>query len=416
MRLVPRLFRRKESPSASVTTSYDLLNLLAAQVWQSAAGIEVTYDEALKCPAVAASAKVLSETVAQLPFNILFVGQDGKKEVVKSNPVHKLLSTGGRPNGWQTSFDFRRWATRRVVLRGNAYALKQRVSGSLDALIPIVRPVTVEQNDLGELIYKVSTKSGQRVIYGQDDIFHLRGESDDSITGIDPIKQNAEAIGLALAQDRFASKMFSNGVRLSGVLEFPSMMSEEAHKRLKESFEQQYGSVENAHRVLILENGAKFNQVSMTLDEAQLLDSRKLQRSIIASLFRVPPHMIGDLDKATFSNIEDMARQFIDYGFAPWIDMWQQSTEQQLLTRSQRVSHIAKLNVNGLLRGNAAQRSAFYNAGITGTWLSPNEVRDKEDMNPREGGDAFINPNINPGKQDEPTQGNPGDGTAEKSV
>ena len=396
MRLVPRLFRRKESPRDSITTSYDLAKLLDQYGRESAAGINVTHDEALKCPAVAVSIKVISESVAQLPFNVFFVSDDGNREVVSSNPAQKLLSVHGRPNSWQTSFEYRRWATRQVALRGNAYSLKQYVGGALDALVPITRPVQIEQNDLGELVYKIARKDGSQVAYGQQDIFHLRGESDDGIVGVDPIRQNAEAIGVALAQDRFAAKMFSNGVKPSGVLEFPQKLDEAAFKRLKESFDAAFGGADNAHKAIILENGAKFNSVSMTLDEAQLLDSRKLQRSIVASLFRVPPHMIGDLEKSTFSNIESLARQFLDYGLMPWLDMWQQAVEQQLLTRSQRVSHIAKFNVNAFLRSDTASRAQFYNAGITGLWLSPNEVRENEDLPPRDGGDEFINPNITP--------------------
>ena len=403
-----RLLRRKEQPKAAIDSSYELLRHIEASIRASAAGITVTHDEALKCPAVAVSVKVISESVAQLPFNIFRVGEDGERKVVASNPVQKLLSVHGRPNSWQSSFEFRRWATRRVALYGNAYALKQSVNGVLTGLIPIARPVAVEQNALGELVYKVTGKHGDRITYSQDSIFHLRGESDDALVGIDPIMQNAEAIGLALAQDRFAGKMFSNGVKLSGVLELPGVMSEVALKNLKESFEQQYGSVENAHRVLVLENGVKFNAVSMTLNDAQLLESRKLQRSIVCALWRVPPHMVGDLEHATFSNIEELNRHLIEHTVMTWLDMWQQNIEQQLLTPGQRVSHIAKFNVNAFLRGNATSRAQFYNAGITGTWMSPNEVREYEDLPPRDGGDQYVNPNITPKPDNGPANDNAG--------
>jgi HK97 family phage portal protein len=395
--------------SRLVSSSYELAKLLDSYIRATAAGIDVTHDEALKCPAVAVSIKVISESVAQLPFNVFFEGPDGSKEVVKSNPAHKLLSTHGKPNNRHTSFEFRRLMTRQVALCGNAYALKQKVGGTLDGLVFIhPRRVTVEESASGELMYKVAAKDGRQLVYGQDDIFHLRGETDDGVTGIDPIQQNAESIALALAQDRFAGKMFSNGVKPSGVIEFPHTFKDEAaYKRLKESFEAAFSGADNAHKAIILENGAKWNSVSMTLEDAQLLDSRKLQRSIVASLFRIPPHMIGDLDKSTFSNIENLARQFVDYALMPWLDMWQQAIEQQLFTRSQQVSHIAKFNVSGLLRGDAKTRSDLYASAIIHQWMSPNEVREKEDMNPREGGDEFINPNITPTQDKAPKDEEP---------
>jgi HK97 family phage portal protein len=207
VKLIPRLFRRKEAPRNDIASSYELLQYLDSYARESAAGIRVNRNEALKCPTVAVSVKVISESVAQLPFNVFRVDKDGGRRVIDSNPAHKLLSQHGRPNSRQSAFEFKRWATREVALCGNAYALKQYVGDSLDALIPITRPVQVEENALGALVYRVARKDGTKAVYGQQDIFHLRGESDDCVTGIDPIKQNAEAIGLALAQDRFAAKM-----------------------------------------------------------------------------------------------------------------------------------------------------------------------------------------------------------------
>lgn len=376
----------------SITTSQELsawINTIAA----TAAGITVTHKEAMKCPAVKISIMVLAESVAQLPFNIIREKEGGQRDTAKNNPVHLLLSTKGKPNGWQSSFDFRRLLTRWVAARGNAYALKQTVGGTLQALAP-VHPdrVRVEQEDDWRLVYLVRSKNGAELRFDQQDIFHLRGHSDDGITGEDPIKENADTIALALAQDRFASRMFSNGVNHSGVLEVPGSMKDDAFKRLKESFTEKYTGVDNSHNFIILENGIKFNKSSMTFEQAQLLDSRKLQRSILASLWRIPPHMIGDLEKATFSNIENLARQFVDYALMPWLDLWQQAIQTQLLTPSQLISHSAKFNVKGLLRGDAKTQADLYSSAYQNAWMSPNEIREKEDMPPREGGDEYAKP------------------------
>lgn len=395
MGFIGRLFQRRETRNA-ITTSLELAQLIEQlHSVSSAAGISVTHEDALRCPAVAVSIKVIAESVAQLPFNVFRRGRDGTYDVADANPVNRLLSTHGSPNPARklTSFEYRRWMTRHVALRGNAYSLIQRVGGEVDRLVPIhPRRVTPEEGPAGELRYTVTRNDGSRITYGQEDIFHLHGESDDGITGIDPIKQNAEAISLALAQDRFAGKMFGNGVKPSVAIEFPNALKEDAYKRLKDSFNEQYAGVENAHKAIILENGAKLNTISMTMEDAQLVESRTLQRSIVCSLWRLPPHVIGDLDKATFSNIENLARQMVDYALMPWLDMWQQAIEQQLMTEKERAKHVAKFNVNGLLRGDAKTRSEFYTSGITNGWLSPNEVREKEDMNPREGGDVYLTP------------------------
>lgn len=378
----------------SLTTSQEL------QAWidiiaRTAAGIHVTHKEAMKCAPVKVCIKVLSESVAQLPFHIIREDTENQREVSKNHPVNKLLARKGKPNGWQSSFQFRRLLTRWVAFYGNGYALKQTVGGRLSALIPLHPDrVKVEQKEDWSLLYRVRNNRGTETLFDQSDIFHLCGDSDDGIVGNDPIKENADTIALALAQERFAAYMFSNGVNHSGTLEVPQRMKEESYKRLKESFEAQYTGTDKAHKVVILEEGAKFNKSSMNFEEAQLLDSRKLQRSIIASLWRIPPHMIGDLENATFSNIENLARQFVDYALMPWIELWEQAIHTQLLFGGVSSDVSPKLNEKGLLRGDAKTRVEFYRGMREIGGLNPNEIREKEDLPPRTdpGGDEYVHP------------------------
>jgi HK97 family phage portal protein len=394
----------------SITTSEDLrawIDIIA----RTAAGIHVTPKEAMKCAPVKVSIKVLSESVAQLPFSIIREQNDGQREVARMHPVHKLLSSRGRPNGWQSSFEFRRLMTRWVAHRGNAFALKQTVGNRVSALIPLhPDKVRVEQGSDWSLIYRVSRKDGSEMLLDQRDVFHLRGDSDDGLIGDDPIKECADTIALALAQERFAAFMFSNGINHSGTLEVPKHLKDESYKRLKESFEEQYSGIDKSHKVIILEEGAKFNKSSMSFEEAQLLDSRKLQRSILASLWRIPPHMIGDLEKATFSNIENLARQFVDYALMPWIDLWQQAIHTQLIIPESGSELSPKFNVNGLLRGDAKTRAEFYRTMREIGGLNPNEIREKEDLPPRtdEGGDQYALP-ANMQVQNNQTSGDEGD-------
>jgi len=253
----------RQASDNRITTSQDLASVLWSAVRQSASGINVTHAEALKCPAVKVSIKIISESVAQLPFGIIRQGSEGKRDVAVNNPVHRLLSTSGKPNGWQSSFEFRRLMTRWVAFRGNAYALKQTVNNTLDALLPLhPARVRAELESDGRIYYYVQQKDGRVLRYEQQDMFHLRGETDDGITGIDPIRENAEAIGLALAQDRFAALLFGNGAKPSGTIEIPGALKEEPYKRLKDSFDAAYTGLENTHKVILLEDGAKFNTIS----------------------------------------------------------------------------------------------------------------------------------------------------------
>lgn len=387
MSIWDKLFGNKRAEQ--IDSSQKLAEYLSFLGRVSAAGIRVNPYNAMRCHAVSSSLKVLTESVAQLPINVFQIDKNGRKPASLS--LQRVIGTHGKPNTWQSSFDLREWATRHVALRGNAYFYKNIVRGELRELLPIHPDrVTVEQKDNFALSYEVSQQDGSKRTYTQKEIFHLRGPGNESFVGDDLVTQHAETIGLCIAQEQFAAYMFSNGVNNKGVLTHPGKLGDEAYKRLKESFNENFAGLENSHKALILEEDMKWVQTNQNLQESQLLDSRKLQRSIIASLWRVPPHMIGALENSTFSNIENLARQFVDYALMPWLTRFEQSMQLQLMSDVERQNHQIKFNANALLRGDAKTRAEFYNKLHTIAALNPNEIRELEDMNPYDGGDEFY--------------------------
>lgn len=343
-------------------------------------GLSITPDMAMRSPTVWTAVRVLGESMAQLPFNL--IREDGGRRVaVEDHPVQRLLGPHGKPNRWQSAAEFREQMVRWCAIRGNAVAIKVTVRGELRELLP-VHPKTVEirQEDDWSVRYRVTTERGQAREFRSDEVFHLRGPGDSGFAGDDVVVRMREAIGLALGQDMFAARMFANGAKLSGVLQTDEKLSDPAYERLKQNFQDLWSGVENAHGTPILEEGLKFEKASQTNEDAQLLDSRKLQRSIVAAILRVPPHMTGDLEKATFSNIYDLARQFVDYALTPWAVRYEGAVETQLLSDEERGRIVAKLKLQALLRGNVKERTEMYARGIQSGWMNRNEPRELEDM------------------------------------
>lgn len=370
----------------------------AALGGSSSSGITVTAHDALRSPAFWTAVKVLSETIAQIPINVMRPTADGKgAEIARDAALQKLIAKRGRPNEWQTSFVFKRLLTWQVLTRGNFYALKNYAGDELREILPIVpaNRVTPKLDAQFRLTYEVATEGGQKRVFTRARIFHVMGDTDDGVAGLNPINYMSEGIGLAISQDQHAGKLFANGARLWGVLQHPATLSSDASKKLREQFEEVYAGQQNAHKTAVLEEGMTFKETSQKAEEAQLLESRKLQRSIVASGVRVPAHMVGDLDKATFSNIENLARQYVDFGAMPWMENIETAMDQQLLSERERGEGLyCKFNPTALLRGDAKTRADFYSKMVAIRAMNPNEIRALEDLNPYDGGDEFINPNI----------------------
>jgi HK97 family phage portal protein len=347
--------------------------------------MHVTPDSAMACAAVFSCVRVVSEDVAKLPLILYRRTSDGGKERAKDHPLYARLHD--TPNSWQTSVEWREMMQGHLELRGNAYALKVMSGRQLLELIPLhPDKVTVRQDERFRLSYDIAGTA-----YSADQILHLRGMSSDGFTGMSTITHAREAIGLAQATERHGASLFGNGARPGGVLVHPGKLSPEAAKRLKDQWDATHGG-ENANSTAVLEEGVSWTQLGMTSEDSQFLETRKFQRSEIASFFRIPPHKIGDLERATFSNIEHQALEYVTDSLMPRLVRWEQRLNASLLNPSERGAYFFEFLTEGLLRGDTKARYDAYQSAIASGWMSRNEARIRENMNPEVGLDEFLRP------------------------
>ena len=362
----------------------------------SQAGVAVNAQTAMQSAAVYSCVQVLAQSIGMLPLCVYAIDDAGIRRRATHHRLWALLQD--QPNSFQTAVEFFEMMSAHLCLRGNAYALINRnAKGQILELIPLhPDQVSVQMQTDYRLRYGCTLEGGQRMALATGDVFHVRGLTLNGWLGISPIAYAREAIGLAMATERFGAMLFRNGAKMGGVLEHPGKISKEAADRLRSSFDEAH-SGENAHRTAILEEGLKWSKVSMTADDSQFLETRKYQRSEIAAIFRVPPHMIGDLERATFSNIEQQSLEFVNFTLMPWLHRIEKAIRRDLLTPAERTRMMARFNVANLLRGDAAARAAYYQSGIQQGWMTRNEARHAESdlgvmLNPLEGLDEPLLP------------------------
>jgi len=356
----------------------------------TAAGVRVTPTRAMQFSAVFACVRVLSETIASLPLH-LYRRQNDRKSRAPDHPLYGILHD--QPNPIMTSFEFREVMQGHVALRGNAYAeIVRGNDGEVKELWPIHPDHVRIYVDGWQVYYVIRAKDGTETVWPSRDILHLRGLSSDGIRGLSPIMTVMEAVGLGLAAEEYGARFFQNDARPSVVLKHPGKLGEEAASNLRKSWKEAHAGSARAHRVAVLEEGMSIEKIGISPEEAQFLETRKFQVSEIARIFRVPPHMIGDLEKATYSNVEQQAIDFVVHTIRPWLVKWEQAISKSLLTEQERREYFAEFMVDGLLRGDANSRWQAYATAIQWGVMSPNEVRDRENMNPRPGGDAYLTP------------------------
>jgi HK97 family phage portal protein len=357
----------------------------------STSGSIVTPDSALRVSAVYACVRVLAETVATLPCHLYERLPDGGKKRA-GGALAELLSDF--PNAWQTSTEFFEQSMYHLALRGNAISeIIASERGPISELVPIHpdRVTAVERlrdNSLRYTITDPERRSRTRVLMSNE-VFHTRGLSSDGILGLSPIAHLRNAIGLAMSAEDSGARLFRQGIRPSGVLEHPQKLSDEAYKRLRTA-QQEHAGTANAYRTMILEEGMKWSQVSLSNKDAQFLETRKFQIAEIARIFRVPPHMIQDLDKATFSNIEHQGIDFVVHTIRPWLVRFEKAIKRDLIINHRKL--FAEFLVDALLRGDFNSRMSGYATAIQNEIFSRNEVREMENRNPVPGGDEFRNP------------------------
>ena len=381
----PRLFKRSspEPTTPAFDRYYEQLGSSGVS-----AGVTVNTSSAEGISAVYACVAAISETVGSLPLDV-YRNTDNGREKAKTHPLYKILHDA--PNNYQTAMEFREQMQRHVLLRGNAYAeIVWNGIGQVKALLPMhPDSVTVLRSSNGNLIYENADHNGNVRRLLADEVLHLRYHSDDGILGRSPIQVARDTIGLALAERTHGTKMFEQGTKLSGVIETPPGYTKEQRAELASTWATNYGSVSNNGKTGILPSGALFKTVSMTLEDAEWIDARRLSIVEVARLFRVPPVMIGDMEAANYSNVVELARFFVTNTLRRHLVMWEQSINRACInTPTFFVEH----NVEGLLRGDSLARASFYQRGIEDGWLLKSEVRRIENLPTIEGLDDEATP------------------------
>lgn len=390
MSIFSGLFRSRDKPKNRVGGGWNFL------FGGTTSGKAVNERTAMQTSAVYACVRILAESVAGLPLHVYERTANGSKSTKPSHPLYRLLHD--EPNREMTSFVFRETLMSHLLLWGNAYAQIIRDGrGFPIALYPLLPDrMAVDRNESGELVYTYQSDKGQ-VKLRRENVLHIPGLGFDGLIGYSPIAMAKNAVGLALATEDYGATFFANGANPGGVLEHPGVIKPEQADRLRESWQSQFGGA-NAHKVAVLEEGLKFHQMSIPPEQAQFLETRKFQINEIARIFRVPPHMVGDLEKSSFSNIEQQSLEFVKYTLDPWVVRWEQSLQQVLILPSEKATIFIKFNLDGLLRGDYQSRMQGYSTGIQNGFMSVNDVRGLEDMNlltAEEGGDLhFVNGNM----------------------
>lgn len=365
----------------------------------TSAGKPVNEHTAMQMTAVYSCVRILSETLAGLPLHVYRYNDSGGKEKYLKHPLYKLLHD--EPNPEMTSFAFRETLMSHLLLWGNAYAqIIRNARGEVIALYPLMpNKMTVDRDSKGRLFYLYSRTSDDAPTLGDDsqvylapsEVLHIPGLGFDGLIGYSPIAMAKNAVGLAIATEEYGAKFFANGAAPGGVLEHPGTIKDP--QKVKESWNAAYQSSQNAHRVAVLEEGMKYQPIGISPEQAQFLETRKFQINEIARIFRVPPHMLADLEKSSFSNIEQQSLEFVKYTLDPWVVRWEQSMCRALLMESEKPIVFIKFNVDGLLRGDYVSRMSGYATARQNGWMSANDIRELENLDriPAEfGGDLYL--------------------------
>lgn len=366
---------------------------------RTTSGKPVNERTAMQTTAVYACVRILAEAVASLPLHVYEYQDDGGKKLVHDHPLYYLLHD--EPNPEMTSFVFRETLMSHLLIWGNAYAqIIRDGAGRVLGLYPLLPDkMDVQRDDRGNIYYVYSRNSDENPMFKEygdirlkaEDVLHIPGLGFDGLIGYSTIAMAKNAVGMTLACEEYGASFFANGANPGGVLEHPGVLKDPS--KVRESWNSVYRGVNNAHKIAVLEEGMKYQQIGIPPEEAQFLETRKFQINEIARLYRIPPHMIGDLDKSSFSNIEQQSLEFVKYTLDPWVIRWEQSLQRSLLLPGEKGKYFIKLNVDGLLRGDYQSRMNGYAVGRQNGWFSANDIREMENMNPipdEQGGNLYL--------------------------
>lgn len=384
---VSRMFSPRSNQLSQDAPGWNWFYSMLAGKMKSASGVMVSPESAMRNSTVMACVRVLAETLAQLPKVVYETSPNGRRSTDSKHALNIIFSE--TPNTWQTAYEFVEMMQGHLALRGNAYA--QIVPGELGAvtqLIPLL-PDRMVPKRLGnyQLFYEYTEPNGQKTTYTQDQIFHLRGLSTDGLMGLSPLATARDTFGNALAQERYQGKMFSNRVQPSGYLKGGAAVKQADAALMQQSLMEAYAGEDNWHKPMVTWGGIEWAQLGMTNLDAQFIEQMKYSANEICKVFRMQPHMVGILDKATFSNIEQQSLEFVLYTILPWVRRWEEAIQRDLISDR---DHSLKFNLRGLMRGDNAARAAYYKDMVFSGLMSPNEVRELEDFDPYPGGDEFF--------------------------
>lgn len=393
LEIFTKLFKSRDKPkNVSVGSAYRFF------FGGSTAGKNVTERSSMQMTAVYSCVRVLAEAVAGLPLHLYKYTDSGGKDKALEHPLYFLLHD--EPNPEMTSFVFRETLMTHLLLWGNAYAqLIRNGRGEVVGIYPLMpNRVSVNRDDKGNIYYKylrgledAHLNKENEVILLHSEVLHIPGLGFDGLVGYSPIAMAKNAIGMAIACEEYGAKFFANGATPGGILEHPGVVKDP--ERVRASWNSAFGGSANANKVAVLEEGMKYTPISISPNEAQFLETRKFKINEIARIFRVPPHMVGDLEKSSFSNIEQQSLEFVKYTLEPWLIRWEQSLVRSLILPGDKGKYFIKFNVDGLLRGDYESRMNGYATARQNGWMSANDIRALENLDQiseEDGGNLYL--------------------------
>ena len=354
---------------------------------------------ALQIATVYACVRLLAETVASLPLHLYrYTGDGDAKEKATEHPLYKLLYRQVNPE--MTSFSFRETVMTHLLLWGNAYAqIVRDGKNAILGLYPLLpENVEIDRNENGELYYiyhaytdEVPGEKDKDILFRRDEILHIPGLGFNGLVGFSPVAMMKNALGSTLAVEKYGSAFFKNGAQPAGVLEHPGVLKDP--QKIRDNWTQAYGGAANAHKVAVLEEGMQYKPISLPPEDSQFLSTREFGVEEICRIFRVPPHMVQDLKRATFNNIEHQSIDFVMHTIMPWLIRIEQAIIKDLLIDKEQDELFPKFNVDGLMRGDYKSRMDGYAVGFANGFLSPNDIRRLENMDlipAEDGGDDYY--------------------------
>lgn len=359
------------------------------------ADVDVTVDKAMKHATVYSCINVIAQGISSVPFNLYKKTENGREKATK-HPLYNILKK--QVNPLMTSTTWREMVTRDLSLRGTHYSqIVRDVAGRVVALYPLENDMMevklkVTERNQPTITYQYTKRDGTIKSFNSDTILKIVGLPDSTgIIGISPISQNAQSIGLGIQTESFGSKFFANGANGSGILSTEGeFKTTEAMERLKNQFGEKYQGLANSKKPIVLEGGMKWNPITISNNDSQFLETRAFQKREIAAIFRVSPHLINDLERATFSNIEHLGIEHVKYCLMPIATKIEASINTQLLSMEEQEEYYSQINFDALMRGDFTSRMEGYTTAINGGVMTPNEAREKENLPTSNVGDKLI--------------------------